>query len=66
MCQKEVYKFLENNPDQWFTSREIADATGINIAKVWKNCSVMVKYKEIISKEYLARKYKWKYQKKAK
>ena len=34
MGQQEVYDFLKNHPDRWFTSREISEALGISIGSV--------------------------------
>jgi len=34
MSQQEVYTFLKNNPNEWFTSKDISKSSGISIGSV--------------------------------
>lgn len=47
MGQQEVYEFLKNNPDTWFTSREISDNLNVSIGSVTMNLKKLRKSKLI-------------------
>ncbi|MBS3119209.1 MarR family transcriptional regulator [Candidatus Woesearchaeota archaeon] len=50
MGQQEVYDFLQTNPDDWFTSKEISDRLKISIGSVTNNLAKLRKRKEIAFK----------------
>ncbi|MFP4403355.1 MAG: replication/maintenance protein RepL [Candidatus Woesearchaeota archaeon] len=50
MGQQEVYNFLKDNKNKWFTSKEISEATNVSIGSVTMSLkklrkSQMIKYK---------------------
>lgn len=47
MGQQEVYEFLKNNPETWFTSREISDNLNVSIGSVTMNLKKLRKSKLI-------------------
>lgn len=47
MGQQEVYEFLKENTDTWFTSREISDNLGVSIGSVTMNLKKLRKSKLI-------------------
>ena len=64
MGQQEVYDFLRNNPDKWFTSKQIAEnmkasygSVTNNLAKLRKTSSIIFKISKRRTNSYL---YKFK------
>ena len=51
MGQVEVSDFLENHPDQWYTSKEISEATGIGRGPVTTTLKVFRERDEILYKK---------------
>lgn len=47
MGQQEVYEFLKNNPNKWFTSREISENLSVSIGSVTMNLKKLRKSKLI-------------------
>ncbi len=47
MGQQEVYEFLKENQNTWFTSREISDNLGVSIGSVTMNLKKLRKSKLI-------------------
>lgn len=48
MCQQRVYKLLKQNPDEWFTSKQISDRLKIKRSNVTVNLKKMKKFNEVL------------------
>jgi transcription initiation factor IIE alpha subunit len=57
MGQGEIFNFLKNNEDMWFTNRQIAEKIGASLLSVRRTLKVMrdtnqIEYKKKISKDF--------------
>jgi len=64
MGQYEVYEFLKNNPDQWFTSREISKGLEMSFGSLMMALKRLRVEKEIgyVGKGHMGSEYRYKYE----